>query len=561
MLKPVIEFTRKDSLIDLIKRCSSFKQLQIAHTIMAKTNLNEDCFVINQFVGACSSFHRMDDAFHVVTQMRKPNVFVYNALIRGFVTSNFPVRALLVYLDLIRANIVPSSYTFVSLVKGCTLLLALRFGECIHGHVWRFGFASHLFIQTSLIDFYSSFGTIVEAKKVFDEMLERDAFAWTTMVSSYMQMGNLCYARDLFNEMPEKSTATWNTMIDGYAKAGDVEAALLLFNEMPKKDKITWTILINCYAQNKQYIEALAIFDEMKSHLISPDEVTMAAVISACAHVGALDLGKEIHLYVAKTGFDLDVYLGSALVDMYAKCGSLDRSLLVFFKLREKNLFCWNSIIEGLGSHGYAAEALTMFSRMKRDNIKPNSVTFISVLSACTHAGLVEEGRKIFINMINNYGISPEIQHYGCMVDLLCKAGLINDALILIENMEIEPNSVIWGSLLGGCKLHDKLDIAQIPVSKLKILEPNNSGYYNLLVNMYAEANRWSEVAKVRSLMRTLGVEKTFPGSSWVELDNKIHLFAASDKSHPGLEKILLVLSELDEHLKLVSHQPEIGVS
>lgn len=163
--------------------------------------------------------------------------------------------------------------------------------------------------------------------------------------------------------------------------------------------------------------------------------------------------------------------------------------------------------------------------------------------------------------MTNNYSISPEIQHYGCLVDLLCKSGLIDDALRLIQTMEIEPNSVIWGALLGGCKLHNKLDIAEIAISKLKILEPNNSDYYNLLVNMYAEANRWNEVSKVRSSMRTLGVEKTCPRSSWVESDNKIHLFTASDETHPCLDKIFRVLGELDEHLKVVSHQPDVGVS
>ncbi|KAI7980376.1 Pentatricopeptide repeat-containing protein [Camellia lanceoleosa] len=297
----------------------------------------------------------------------------------------------------------------------------------------------------------------------------------------------------------------------------------------------------------------------MKSHGISSDEVTMSTVISACAHIGALDLGKEIHLYVMQNEFDLDVYLGSALVDRYAKCGSLDRSLLVFFKLQEKNLFCWNSIIEGLAVHGYTEEALAMFSRMEREKIKSNGVTFISALSACTHAGLVEEGHRRFLNMPCNISIPPEIQHYGCMVDLLCKAGLIKDALELIESMRIVPNSIIWGALLSGCKLYKNLEIAQVAVNKLMVLEPSNSGYYILLVNMYVESNRWNEVAKIRSTTKVQGIEKTSPGSSWIEMDSKIHLFAASDKSHPYLAKIYVVLRELDGQLKLAGYQPEVG--
>ncbi|KAL6588142.1 hypothetical protein OROMI_001120 [Orobanche minor] len=192
---------------------------------------------------------------------------------------------------------------------------------------------------------------------------------------------------------------------------------------MPAKDLISWTTMINCYSQNKQYIEALLVFTNMKNNGINPDEVTMASVISACAHLGVLDLGKEIHIYVMQNGFDVDVYIGSALVDMYAKCGSLDRALMVFYKLREKKLFCWNSIIEGLAVHGYANEALKIFNKMVKDKIVPNDVTFVSILSVCTHAGLVEEGRKSFLSMSRNFSITPEIKHYGCMVDLLFKAG------------------------------------------------------------------------------------------------------------------------------------------
>ncbi|KAE7997798.1 hypothetical protein FH972_002401 [Carpinus fangiana] len=284
----------------------------------------------------------------------------------------------------------------------------------------------------------------------------------------------------------------------------------------------------------------------------------MATVISACAHIGALDLGKEIHLYALQNGFDLDVYIGSALIDMYAKCGSLDRSLLVFFKLREKNLFCWNSVIEGLAVHGYADEALKMFGRMEREKVKPNGVTFISVLSACTHAGLVEEGRRRFLSITNDYSIPLEVGHYGCMVDLLSKAGLLEDALDLVRSMKVQPNSVIWGALLGGCKLYRNLEIAQLAVNELLVLEPHNSGYYNLLVNMYAEVNRWGEVAKIRVAMKDLGIEKRCPGSSWIEMEKKIHQFSASDKSHPASSEIHMLLPELDGQLKLAGYLPEL---
>ncbi|KDP26556.1 hypothetical protein JCGZ_17714 [Jatropha curcas] len=550
--------SQKHTIVNQLKNCSKLEELECVYATMIKTNASQDCFLMNQFISACSTYNHIDFAVLAYTPMENPNVFVYNAMIRGFVQCYYPIQALEFYKHIIRAKILPSSYTFSSLVKACSLASEVRFGEVVHGHIWRNGFESHVFVQTSLVEFYSRMGRIQESVKVFDEMPQRDAFAWTTMVSGLARFGDLSSARKLFDMMPEKNTATWNTLIDGYARLRDVESAEFLFNQMPVRDIISWTTMINCYSQNKKFREALLVFNEMIKNGISPDEVTMATVISACAHLGALDLGKEMHLFVMSNGFDLDVYIGSALIDMYAKCGSLDRSLLVFFKLRKKNLFCWNSVIEGLAVHGYAKEALKMFQKMDEEKIRPNSITFISVLTACTHAGLVEEGRMRFESMTRDFSIPPQVEHYGCMVDLLSKAGLLEEALELIRNIKFEANAVIWGTLLGGCKLHKNLEIAEIAVNELVALEPGNTGHRCLLVNMYAEVNRWGEAAKTRETMRKLGIEKRCPGSSWIELKNKVHQFAASDKSHPASNEIYSLLIELDGQLKLAGFVPEL---
>ncbi|CBI20254.3 unnamed protein product, partial [Vitis vinifera] len=481
--------TNFNHLAQQIKKCSMVKELESVYASMIKANANQDCFLMNQFIAACSIFHRIDYAILAFTHMQEPNVFVYNAMIRALVQCYHPVQALDCYLDMVQAQVSPTSFTFSSLVKACSLVSELGFGEAVHGHIWKYGFDSHVFVQTALVDFYGNAGKIVEARRVFDEMSERDVFAWTTMISVHARTGDMSSARQLFDEMPVRNTASWNAMIDGYSRLRNVESAELLFSQMPNRDIISWTTMIACYSQNKH----------------------------------------------------------------------LDKSLVVFFKLRKKNLFCWNSIIEGLAVHGYAEEALAMFSRMQREKIKPNGVTFISVLGACTHAGLVEEGRKRFLSMSRDFSIPPEIEHYGCMVDLLGKAGLLEDALELVRSMRMEPNSVIWGALLGGCKLHRNLKIAQVAVNESKVLEPNNSGYYTLLVNMYAEVNRWSEVANIRATMKELGVEKTSPGSSWIEMDRKIHQFAASDKSHLASDEIYTLLVELDGQLKLSGYVPELG--
>ncbi|KAF3638462.1 Pentatricopeptide repeat-containing protein [Capsicum annuum] len=545
------------SIMNQLKICSSRKQLESLYSLMLKNGATKDCFLMNQFIATCSKLNNQDFASLAFSYMENPNVFVYNALIRAFVHCHSPVKALLLYIDMLRTQNVPTSYTFSSVIKGCTLMCGLRLGECVHGQIWGYGFGSHVFVQTGLIDFYSNLGRVNLARLVFDEMPERDNFAWAAMVSAHASAGDLGSARSLFDEMPEKITAACNAMINGYARAGDVGSAEQLFKEMSRKDLIAWTTMINCYCQNRKYELAIEVFYDMKSNLITPDEVTMTTVISACAHLGVLDQGKEMHLYVMQNGFDLGVHIGSALIDMYAKCGSLERSLLVFYKLREKNLFCWNSVIDGLALHGYAEEALALFSRMVKEKVKPNGITFVSVLTACTHAGLAEKGRKTFLSMTQEYDIVPETEHYGCMVDLLCKAGLLEEALEIIRSMRVEPNAVIWGALLGGCKLHKNLEIAQVAVKNLSVLEPNNSAYYTLLVNMYANANRWSEVARIRVFLRELGVGKEYPGSSWIEIEKKIHQFAACDNYHHSSQEIYSLLDGLDGQLKLAGQVQE----
>ncbi|TKY66153.1 Pentatricopeptide repeat-containing protein [Spatholobus suberectus] len=551
--------TLKETILGHIKRCLRPKSLESVYAFMIKTSTTQDCFLMNQFTSACSALSCIDLASSAFAHMQNPNALVYNALMRGCVHCSYSDQALVYYMHMLRNSVMPTSYSFSSLMKACTLLVDSAFGKAVHGHIWKYGFDSHLFVQTTLVEFYSTLGDVGGSRRVFDDMPERDVFAWTTMITAHVRVGDMASAGRLFDEMPEKNIATWNAMIDGYAKLGNAESAEFLFNQMPATDIISWTTMMNCYSRNKRYSDVIALFHDMVDKGMIPDKVTMTTVISACAHLGALDLGKEAHLYLMLHKFDLDVYIGSSLIDMYAKCGSLDRSLLVFYKLQNKNLFCWNSIIDGLATHGYVEEALRMFGEMERKRIRPNAVTFISILTACTHAGFIEEGRRRYMSMVQDYCITPQVEHYGCMVDLLSKAGLLEDALEMVRNMTLEPNSFIWGALLNGCKLHKNLEIAHIAVQNLMVLEPGNSGHYSLLVNMYAQVNRWNEVAKIRTTMKDLGVEKRCPGSSWVEINKRIHLFAASDIYHPSFSHVHSLLAELDDQLRLAGYVPELG--
>ncbi|XP_031388106.1 pentatricopeptide repeat-containing protein At1g06143 [Punica granatum] len=555
--------TRTLVLVERLKGCTTLKELQSVLGFMIKTSVDQDCFAMNQFMTTCSTLGCWDLAASMFSQVQNPDVFLYNAMIRVSVQCSYPLQALEQYKSMLRAGVMPESHTFSSLIKGCRLVQALRYGKCVHGGVWKNGCKRDVFVQTAAIDFYASFGGIVESEKVFDEMpvSERDVFAWTTMLSAYAQAGDMASAQRLFDEMPERNNATWNTLIDGYARLGNLESAQSLFENIPDKNIISWTTMIACYAQNKLFREAVTLFRDMTNLGFSPDEVTMSTIISACAHLGSLDIGREIHYYVMQNRFHLDVYIGSALVDMYSKCGSLEKSLVVFYKLQEKNLFCWNSVIDGLAVHGFARKALMMLSKMESEKIYPNWVTFVSILNACNHAGLVEEGRRLFMRMKKDYLIVPRVEHYGCMVALFSKAGLLEDALGLIRSMESEPNAFIWGSLLDGCRVQKNLEIARICLDALILLEPNNSGHYMLLINMYAASNQWDEVTKIRRMMKGRGIEKGCPGHSWIEIGGDICQFAASDRSHPASDKICMFLNDLDEQMRLSNIKPhEISI-
>ncbi|GER50724.1 pentatricopeptide repeat-containing family protein [Striga asiatica] len=548
-------------IADNLKRCAVLKELESWYALFLKNNTAQDSFLMNQYITACSAFRALDSAVFAFSRMSQPNAFAYNAIIGASLTCSRPLDALRHYRVMLRQGVPPSSYTFPAVVKSCRVSSAFGLGRCVHSQALKNGLGLRIHIQTTFIDLYSASGSITDARKVFDEMSERDGFVWSAMISAHVCAGDLRSARRLLEVIPESpgtAAAAWNVVLHGYALAGDVGPTEAVFKEMPEKDVISWTTMIDCYSKCGLHERALRLFDEMRSGAgIRPDESTMATVISACAHLGALQRGMEMHLYAAREYLNLDVYVGSALIDMYSKCGMLERALVVFFKLREKNLFCWSSIIDGLALHGRAREALSMFEKIERDKIELNGVVFVSVLAACVHAGLVEEGKRIFERMTNEYYIPSEIEHYGCMVDLLCRAGLLEEALLLIQSMRMEPNSVIWGSLLGGCKLHKNLDIARVALERLVILEPSNSGYYSLLVNMHAEAGRWGEVTKVRAAIRELGVEKVSPGSSWIEVGREMHQFAACDNYHPALEQIYVVLDMLELQLKRFGYAAE----
>ncbi|ONK80406.1 uncharacterized protein A4U43_C01F17320 [Asparagus officinalis] len=365
----------------------------------------------------------------------------------------------------------------------------------------------------------------------------------------YSKTGLLQHAHNLFDEIPQRDTASWNSLIGGYARNGNMGIARDLFDAMPTRNVVSWTTMVSGYAQNGLYLEAVEVFLKMwrEEGEVMPNAVTVASVLPACANVGALGLGMSVDEYARREGLIENVFVRNALVEMYGKCGSIERARRVFEEMGRsgrRNLCTWNSMIMGLAVHGRAGEALELFDEMRARGFTPDDITFVGVLLACTHGGLVHQGQNFFKSMEKDFSITPKLEHYGCMVDLLGRAGLLNEAYNLIKTMPMEPDSVIWGALLGACSFHGEIKLAEIAAEFLFKLEPWNTGNHVILSNIYASSGKWNSVAEAWRLMRGKQQKKA-AGYSIIELDGIMHKFLVEDKSHPEYRDIYLLLSEL----------------
>ncbi|KAF3640878.1 putative pentatricopeptide repeat-containing protein [Capsicum annuum] len=447
-------------------------------------------------------------------------------------------------------NVVLDKYTFPSLVKSCSNALALREGQIVHGLIVRYGTDSDVFVGSSLIDLYGKCKEIEYARRIFDGIPIKNEVTWTAMIVGYVYAGDLSKARKLFDEMPEKNVGSWNamirafvklgdlvgakklfdcmpdkdvvsftTMIDGYAKAGDMASARFLFDQSSDRDIISWSALISGYAQNGQPNEAVKIFHEMLLMNVRPDEFIMVSLMCACSQLGRLDLANWVEHYMSQNSFDFNqVHISAALVGMNAKCGNMERAKMLFEGMPKRDLISYCSMIQGLSMHGCGSQAVDFFDRMLNEGLVPDDVSLKIILTACSRAELVKEGFRIFNLMTNKYSVKLSPDHYACVVDLLGRSGRLKDAYELIKSMPVEPHAGAWGALLGACKLHCDIEVGEEISNRLFELEPQNTGNYVLLSDIYAAANRWLDVALLRQKMSEKGLRK-IPGCSWV-LDN-----------------------------------------
>ncbi|KAG0486233.1 hypothetical protein HPP92_008328 [Vanilla planifolia] len=452
----------------------------------------------------------------IFDSLASPNVYLYTAMLTAY--SGLPVSApafRLFALMLQRGHPKPNEFIYPHVLKACFDKSSLDFAKSVHAHVSKDGFDRFGVVQTSLLDAYARFSDLHTARIFFDELSDFD-----------------------------RNVVSWTALISGYARVGMVGNAVALFEEMPERDVPSWNAVISGCTQNGLFTEGTALFQRMQIENVRPNETTVTCILSACGHLGMLRLGKWIHGYVIKNQICRSPFVLNSLIDMYGKCGSLKEAGWIFTSLSERSLMAWNSMINCVALHGHSRNALTIFKEMELKGHKPDAITFVGLLNACSHAGLVDEGLACYNSMSLVYGIDPKIEHYGCVIDLLCRAGRFEEAMGIIRDMKVEPDEVVWGSLLNGCRIYGNYELAEYSVKKLLEMDPSNAGYGTMLANLYSKQGKWEEVGKVRKMFKDVG-EKKLPGCSWIEIDNGVHQFYSCDKLHPEAGEIWGILEEL----------------
>eukprot|EP01018_Ginkgo_biloba_P040201 Gb_37572 [translate_table: standard] len=565
-----------------------------AHIIKSGIRFQEDIFMANNLLSMYSKCGRIHDARTVFDKMPEQNVVSWTAMIAGYAQNGHPEEALELFCGMQQTDLKPDHFTFTNVIGVCARLEALEQGKEIHNCIIKTGFESNVFVGSALVDFYAKCNSLEDARHMFDTMPERNVISWTAIISGSAQNGHALEALELFSRMRkagvkpdqftfasivgvcaslaalEQGRAVHNliiktvfkshvfvqsALVDMYAKCGIIMDARKAFDRMPEREVVPWTAMITGYGQTGHYEEALKLNTRMLKTGIKPNQFTFASILGVCSGLAAMEQGKQIHALIIQTGFQRDVSVESALVDLYGKCGNMSDALNVFDKMLKRNVVSWTAMIGAYAQHGRAKEALQLFERMQAAGMKPNDVTFVCVLSACSHAGLVDEGLRCFDSMLIDHYITPRVEHYACVVDILGRAGCLSEAEDFINKMPFEPSALVWRTLLGACRIHCSVDLGKRAAENILELEPKNSSAYALLSNIYAAAGRWDEASEVKKLMKDRGVKKE-AGCSWIEVRNKVHKFVVRDNSHPQTDEIYAKLEELTGKMKKAGYVP-----
>ncbi|XP_041004930.1 putative pentatricopeptide repeat-containing protein At3g25060, mitochondrial [Juglans microcarpa x Juglans regia] len=578
----------------LLLACKDKASIAKVHALMLLTGLSLHLSFNGRLIASYANIGDIVSARKVFDLLPHRGTDAWNAMIIAYSRNDFPVEALYLYRQMILEGIRPDSSTFTVALKACTRLSDLKTGEEIWDRALDCGYEFDVFIMSSVLNLYAKCGKMDGAIELFDMMPRRDLVCWTTMISGLARSGQPIEAVDMYRRMQKEgmegdgvavlgliqACATLGDsklgpsvhgylirralstdvfvqtgLVDMYAKNGQLELAHRVFKKMPYKSVASWGALISGSAQNGFAGNALEFLVEMQSCGYRPDLVSLLSALLACSQVGFLKLGKSIHGYTLRR-FNIDQVLGTAAIDMYSKCGALSWARTLFDKIDSKDSISWNAMISNYGIHGHGKEALSLFLKMTKTNLKPDHATFASLLSAFSHSGLVQEGQYWFNLMVSEYNIPPAEKHYACMVDLLARAGRVEEAHKVIDSMNTEPGLTVWVALLAGCCKNGNLVIGEIAAKKVLELNPDDLGIYALVSNYYAKVRKWDKVAGVRKIMKKTGMKKV-PGYSVVDVKGKLHAFLMEDKSHNQYEYIMQLLDKLDHEMRAIGYVPK----
>lgn len=578
----------------LIDNSTHITHLYQVHNQLVLSGLQHNRFLMTKLVNQGSNLGQIFYARKLFDEFPDPDLFMWNAIIRTYSRNNMYRNVIEMYIWMKWVGLHPDKFTFPCVLKACSELLDFDLSCLVHADVIVYGFGSHVFVQNGLVALYAKCGRIGMARMVFDRLYDRTIVSWTAIVSGYGQNGEPWEALRMFDQMRKTDVKPdWISLVSVmraytdvddleqgrslhgciikmgledepdllisltafYAKCGEVTVAKSFFDKMKTRNNVMmWNAMISGYAKNGHAEEAVELFQAMISRNIKPDSITLRSAVLACAQVGSLKLAQWMDDYVRKSKYGGDIFVNTTLIDMYAKCGSVESARLVFDRASVKDVVMWSAMIMGYGLHGQGWEAIYLYHAMKQEGVCPNDVTFIGLLTACSHSGLIKQGWELF-HCMRDFGIKPRNEHYSCVVDLLGRAGYLKQAYVFILKMPIEPGVSVWGALLSACKIHRCVTLGEYAAQKLFSLDPYNTGHYVQLSNLYASSRMWDRVAYIRVLMKEKGLTK-YLGYSVIDINEKLHTFHAGDMSHPQAKEIFYELQRQERRLKEVGFVP-----
>ncbi|EHA8588176.1 Pentatricopeptide repeat-containing protein [Cocos nucifera] len=594
--------------VPLLQQCIDNRTLpdaEILHAHIIKTGTREDLFVSTSLVNVYMKCGATGHARKLFDKLPHRNIVTWTALITGYVHNSRPDCAVEVFIQLLESGVYPTNYTLGAVLSACCALYSIEIGEQVHGYMIKYGIESNTSMGNSLCSLYSKCGSLESAVKAFQRIPDKNVISWTTVISACGDQGDTELGLRLFIEMlsenvePNEYTLTSalslccmvqdlslgkqvhsfcikfgcefnvpvkNAIMYLYLKCGEINEARRLFDEMETVSLITWNAMIAGHAQMMNSAkddvtayhsgtEALRMFLKLNRSGMKPDLFSFSSILSICSGLVALEQGEQIHAQTIKSGFLSDVVVSSALVNMYNKCGCIEKATKAFVEMSRRTMISWTSMITGYSQHGRSREAIQLFEDMRLSGSRPNQVTFVGVLSACSHGGMVDKAEYYFNMMKNEYGIEPVMDHYACMVDMFVRLGRLEDAFAFVKKMHFEPNEIIWSILIAGCRSHGNMELGFYAAERLLELKPRGIETYVLLLNMYISAERWHDVSRVRKLMKDEKIGN-MRDRSWISIKDKIYYFRADDRTHTQSAEMYEFLESLLEKAKGLGYVP-----